>query len=246
MPLYGQNVCRSTGASASAATSSRGTYQRGAKPGLVQHDGGGGVGDDAVRRRGRRGAATCGGCRCGGRGRRRGRGCGRPPRRSRPSPRHASATMPSRIAAWSGSATCCQAPRAAWRVPPTTSNQAVSPSSGCSVRWSVGLSAPPRSRRSGSTRPGNGPARTAGRRRRSGPPYARRARRASGAAAALRRARAPACPAPGTARWGFDPEALAAMRDPSVALQSWSKAVMSVGHAARRSSYAIGAITIRS
>ena len=190
MPLYGQNVCRSAAVSASATTSSRGTYQRGREARLVEHQRAGRCRRRRGRRRGPRGGATCGGCRCGGRGRRRGRGCGRPPRRRRPSPA-SERDLASRIAACSGSATCCQAPRAALRV----AADDLEPGGLAEVGVLGAVVGRPQRAvgevgDAGSTPPGSGPARRAGPRRRSGdpvrPPSSARIRRRSGSAYSTR------------------------------------------------------------
>ena len=194
MPLYGQNVCASDRGQRVGDDVRAGHVPARREARLVQHQRAGGVGDRPDRRRGRRGGGRCGGCRCGGRGRRRGRGCARPPRRRRPSP--ATPTRPCRrgCAACSGSATCCQAPRGGLAVaaddlePGGLAEIGVLGAAVGRAEHAVGEVAD-----AGSTRPGSGPARTAARRRRSGRPSGRRARRASAGAAARRTAPAPAC-----------------------------------------------------
>ena len=78
-PLYGQNVWPVAWVSAAVSMSSRGTYQRGAKPDSYRAKRPGAVGDDPVPRAGRPGGGWSGGCRCGGSCRRRARRSARLP-----------------------------------------------------------------------------------------------------------------------------------------------------------------------
>ena len=153
------------------------------------------------------------------------------------------------MAAWSGSATCCQAPRAAWRVladdlePGGLAELGVLGAAVGRPERAVGEVGDREVRDGVAAR-----ARRAGPRRRSGPRSGRRARRASAAAAARRTARAPACRARGTARWGCGPAALAAMRDPSCAQRSNRRVGNGHEHWSRgaRSSYRGAAAPLRS